>query len=206
MLASALGRRDEGPNVELAQRIVKTEDKNAVKELVENLSSNKSDVQADCIKVLYEIGDKKPKLISGFVRQFLTLLASKNNRLVWGAMTALDSVTLEEPALIVDNLARITEIANKGSVITRDHAVSILTKLASIRKQEAKALPLLIKQLENFPDNQLPMYAEGLTPIVNDGNRSVFMKTLALRLGGIEKESKRKRVERVMKLISQRNS
>ena len=206
MLASALGRRDEGPNVELAQRIVKTEDKNAVKELVENLSSNKSDVQADCIKVLYEIGDKKPKLISGFVRQFLTLLASKNNRLVWGAMTALDSVTLEEPALIVDNLARITEIANKGSVITRDHAVSILTKLASIRKQEAKALPLLIKQLENCPDNQLPMYAEGLPPIVNDGNRSVFMKTLALRLGGIEKESKRKRVERVMKLISQRNS
>ncbi len=206
MLASSLGRRDEGPNVELAQRIVKTEDKNAVKDLVENLSSNKSDVQADCIKVLYEIGDKKPKLISGFVRQFLTLLASKNNRLVWGAMTALDSVTLEEPALIVDNLARITEIANKGSVITRDHAVSILTKLASIRKQEAKALPLLIKQLENCPDNQLPMYAEGLPPIVNDGNRSVFMKTLALRLGGIEKESKRKRVERVMKLISQRNS
>ncbi|HLQ06959.1 MAG TPA: hypothetical protein VK126_04330, partial [Nitrososphaerales archaeon] len=89
---------------------------------------------------------------------------------------------------------------------TRDHAVSILTKLASIRKQEAKALPLLIKQLENCPDNQLPMYAEGLPPIVNDGNRSVFMKTLALRLGGIEKESKRKRVERVMKLISQRNS
>jgi len=196
MLASSLGRRDEGPNVELAQRIVKTEDKTAVKELVENLSNTKSDVQADCIKVLYEIGDKKPKLISGFVRQLLALLGSKNNRLVWGAMTALDSITLEEPAAIAENLARIIEIANKGSVITRDHAVSILTKLASTRKYEVRAVPLLVEQLENCPDNQLPMYAEGLPPVVNDGNRSIFMKTLGSRLGGIEKESKRKRVER----------
>jgi hypothetical protein len=206
MLASSLGRRDEGPNVELAQRIAKTEDKRAIKELVENLSNNKSDVQADCIKVLYEIGDKKPKLISGFARQFLTLLGSKNNRLVWGAMTALDSITLEEPTAIADNLAKITEIANKGSVITRDHAVSILTELVSIKKYEAKVIPLLIEQLENCPGNQLPMYAEGLPPIVNDGNRGVFIKVLGSRLGGIEKESKRKRVEKVMKMISQRNS
>ncbi|HEV2139319.1 MAG TPA: hypothetical protein VGR53_10815 [Nitrososphaerales archaeon] len=203
MLASSLGRRDEGPNVELAQRIVKTEDKAAVKELVENLSNNKSDVQADCINVLYEIGEKKPKLISGFVKQFLTLLGSKNNRLVWGSMTALDSITLEEPAAIVDNLARITEIADEGSVITRDHAVSIWTKLASIKKCEVKAVPLLVQQLEKCPDNQLPMYAEGLPPIVNDGNRGIFMKTLGSRIGGIEKESKRKRVEKVVKLISE---
>ncbi|MDA4127465.1 MAG: hypothetical protein OK452_09760 [Thaumarchaeota archaeon] len=182
------------------------EDNGAIKELVENLSNNKSDVQADCIKVLYEIGDKKPRLISGFVRQFLALLGSKNNRLVWGAMTALDSITLEKPAAIGDNLAMIAEIANTGSVITRDHAVSILTKVASLRKYEAKALPLLIEQLENCPGNQLPMYAEGLPPIVNDGNRGVFMKTLGSRLGSLEKESKRKRVEKVMKQLSQRNS
>jgi hypothetical protein len=114
MLASSLGRRDEVPNVELAQRIVKTEDKGAIKELVENLSNKDGHIQADCIKVLYEIGDKKPKLISGFVRQFLALLGSKNNRLVWGAMTALDSITLEEPAAIAENLPKITRIADKG--------------------------------------------------------------------------------------------
>ena len=205
-LASSLGRREEGPNVELAQRIVKMEDKAAVKELVENLSNGKSAVQADCVKVLYEIGDRKPKLISGFARQFLDLLGSKNNRLVWGAMTALDSITLEKPTTIVDSLPKITEIANKGSVITRDHAVSILTKLASVRKYEAKAVPLLIEQLENCPGNQLPMYAEGLPPIVNDANRGVFIKTLGSRLGGIEKESKRKRVEKVMKQISRPDS
>jgi hypothetical protein len=206
MLASSLGRRDEGPNVELAQRIAKTGDKNAVKELVENLSNKNADVQSDCIKVLYEIGGRKPELISGFVRQFLALLGSKNNRLVWGAMTALDSIALEEPAAIVDNLPRITEIADSGSVITRDHAVSILTKLASVRKYEAKAVPLLVEQLESCPGNQLPMYAEGLPPIVNDGNRGTFIKTLNSRLGGMEKESKRKRVEKVIKQLSQRKS
>jgi hypothetical protein len=202
MLASSLGRRDEVPNVELAQRIVKTEDKGAIKELVENLSNKDGHVQADCIKVLYEIGDKKPKLISGFARQFLALLGSKNNRLVWGAMTALDSITLEEPAAIAENLPKMTRIADKGSVITRDHVVSILTKLASLKKYEDMAVPFLVEQLKSCPDNQLPMYAEGLPSIANDGNRDVFMSILALRLGGIDKESKRKRVEKVMKLIS----
>ncbi len=205
-LASSLGRRDEGPNVKLAQGIADREDRRAIKELVENLSNNSGDVQADCMKVLYEIGDRKPRLIAGFVQRFLALLGSENNRLVWGAMTALDSITLEEPAAIGDDLSRIVAIANKGSVITRDHAVSILTKLASIKNYEGKAVPLLVEQLESCPSNQLPMYAEGLLPIANAGNRNIFMKTLSLRLDGLEKESKRRRVEKVIRKISQQNS
>ncbi len=38
-LSSALGRRDELPNQELARKIAEAEDKEGVKELVQNLSN-----------------------------------------------------------------------------------------------------------------------------------------------------------------------
>ena len=38
-LASSLNRKDEVPNQELAQEIIKSNDKKAIKELVENLSN-----------------------------------------------------------------------------------------------------------------------------------------------------------------------
>lgn len=83
-LASSLNRRDEIPNQELAARIVKKNDKKAVKELVENLTNESNSIQSDCIKVIYEIGALKPSLISGFAKELLALLDGKNYRLQWG--------------------------------------------------------------------------------------------------------------------------
>jgi hypothetical protein len=82
-LATSLGRRDEVPNQELARDVAAREDKAAIKELVENLSHKSKDIQNDCIKVLYEVGYEKPKLIAPYLKDFLALLGSKNNRLQW---------------------------------------------------------------------------------------------------------------------------
>lgn len=60
-LASSLGRRDEVPNQELAKQLVKSKDKKAIVELVENLSKKDKNIQSDCIKVLYEIGEQQPE-------------------------------------------------------------------------------------------------------------------------------------------------
>lgn len=57
-LASSLGRRDEVPNQELAEKIAAAKDKKAVKDLVDNLANKNKDIQSDCIKVLYEIGER----------------------------------------------------------------------------------------------------------------------------------------------------
>ena len=62
-LASAFGRRDEKPNLDLAAKIAESEDLKAVEELVANLQNRNKDIQSDCIKVLYEIGAVKPRLI-----------------------------------------------------------------------------------------------------------------------------------------------
>ena len=200
-LASSLGRRDEVPNQELAKQIAKAGDKKAVQELTENLLNKDKNIQSDCIKVLYEIGARNPSLIAAYARGFLDLIESKNNRLAWGAMTALNAITLEKPKEISVALPKIIASANSGSVITRDHAVGILIKLASIKQYSTKAFALLIKQLKTCPTNQLPMYAERALPVVNEKNKASFIKALSSRLDELA-TSKRARLEKVLKKLA----
>jgi hypothetical protein len=201
-LAASLGRRDEVPNQELAKYITDQGDENAVKELVENLNNRDRNIQSDCIKVLYEIGEHQPSLIAEYSEEFVALLDSKNNRLVWGAMTALDMITREKPKTIYSAIAKIIDIAGKGSVITKDHEVSILIKLCSFEQYADPAFRLLVGQLKSSPTNQLPMYAENAMPIINDQNKTIFVEVLTSRLGDIDKDTKRKRVEKVIKKFS----
>ena len=201
-LASSLNRRDEVPNQELAKQIATKGDKKAVKELIDNLNNKSKDIQNDCIKVLYEIGEIKPSLIAGYAKEFIALLDHKNNRLQWGAMTAINTITLENPKLINGALTKIISSAERGSVITRDYAVNILIKLCSLKQYSKNAFSLLNEQILASPVNQLPMYAERAMAIINDNNKNIFIKTLSSRLEDIDKESKRKRIQRVIKKFS----
>jgi hypothetical protein len=201
-LASSVERRDEVPNQELAKKIVENNDEVAVQELIENLQHKSTAIQNDCIKVLYEIGGLNPGLIAAYSKTFIALLDHKSNRLQWGAMTALYAIVKETPRSIYGELSRIVEAADSGSVITKDYAVRILISLCAFKAYANDAFALLNEQLLNSPTNQLPMYAELAIPVINDNNKSVFIKTLMSRLGDIEKDSKRKRVEKVIKRFS----
>ena len=105
-LATALNRRDEIPNQELAKEIAERNDKKAVKKLIENLHNKSKGIQSDCIKTIYEIGILKPKLIVDFIEELIALLDNKNNRLQWGAMTALHTITNESPKKIYQSLRK----------------------------------------------------------------------------------------------------
>jgi hypothetical protein len=201
-LASSVNRRDEIPNIQLAKQIATKKDKSAVQELVDNLSNKSKDIQNDCIKVLYEIGEINPSLISQYSKEFIDLLDHKNNRLQWGAMTAISTITTENPKPIYAALPKIIKGADNGSVITKDNAVNILIRLCSIRQYADNAFSLLNKQLLNSPVNQLPMYAERTMPVINHKNKKQFIKTLTSRLDDMDKETKRKRVEKVISKIS----
>lgn len=198
-LATAQNRRDEIPNVELAIALAESNNKAAVKELVENLHHKKKDIQHDCIKVLYETGTRNPALIAPYANDFIALLESKNNRMQWGAMTALSSIALENPKVVYASLSKILAAADRGSVITKDYAVMILIKLSSLKEYQSRAFALLLEQLQHCATNQLPMYAERAMLVVNEKNKTLFVKTLEARLSEIEKESKRKRVEKVIR-------
>ncbi len=199
-LSSALNRRDEEPNIELAKSISKSKNKKAVKELVEQLSNKK--IQNDCIKVLYEIGVLNPALIKDYHSEFLSQLTSKNNRMQWGAMTALASITSEIPEAIYKLLPKILAASDAGSVITKDYAVNILLKLYGQHKFSDKVFPLLTEQLAKAATNQLPMYAENAMPFISEKHKALFIKTLSSRLDDIEIETKRARVEKVIKKLS----
>lgn len=200
-LASSLGRRDEVPNQELAIEIAANGDASAVAELVENLSHKSKDVRHDCIKVLYEIGERSPSLIAAYADQFAALLDSKDNRMQWGAMTALNAIAHENPEVVFAAVPKLAAVADKGSVITRDNFVAILIKLGGIPAYADQALPLLNEQMLSCPSNQLPMYAENALPVIGGVHKVTFVKTLTSRLGDFEKESKRKRVEKVLKRL-----
>ena len=201
-LASSLGRRDEKPNQELAVKITGSNDATAIEELVDNLSNKNKDIQADCIKVLYEIGERKPELVAGYGKNFIALLDSKNNRLQWGAMSALSSIAGQNPKAMYAALAKIVAVADAGTVITKDHCVKILIKLCAVKQYADDSFALLLEQILNSPPNQMPTYAEGAMPFVNDNNKSAFINVLNLRLGDIETETKRKRVEKVLAKIT----
>lgn len=116
-------------------------------------------------------------------------------------MTALGCIVKEKPANIFAALPKIIDAADKGSVITRDHCVNILITLSSIDKYADKTFPLLLEQMMGCPTNQLPMYAERALPVVNAVNRERFVQVLTSRLDDIERESGRKRVEKVIKKV-----
>lgn len=201
-LAHSLGRRDEVPNQELASAIVLANDSKAVEELIENLHHKNKDIQSDCIKVIYEIGTLKPELIADFSSELIVLLNHKNNRLQWGAMMALDTIVAIKPKVIYEALPTIIAVADKGSVITNDHCVGIMIKLCAIKEYSEDVFSLLNERLLKSPDNQLPMYAENALPIINNKNNVVFINTLTSRINGIEKESKRSRVEKVIRKVN----
>ncbi len=185
-LASAQDRKDEAPNIELAQELVNKRDKKAIAELIHNLHHNDKEIQSDCIKVLYEIGERQPSLIQGYSTEFAALLTDKNNRLQWGGMAALNTIALEYPKVVYSYLSEIISAADKGSVITRDGAVTILIKLCTLPTYAGDTFPLLMEQLIACPPNQVPMYAEKALPIITEKMKSLFLKILTDRLSDIE--------------------
>jgi len=201
-LAHSLGRKDEVPNQELAGAIARANDSKAIEELFENLHHKNKDIQSDCIKVIYEVGTLKPEMIADFNIQLIALLDHKSNRLQWGAMTALDTIVAVKPLVIYGALPKIIAVADKGSVITNDHCIGIMIKLCTMKEYSEDVFSLLNERLLKSPDNQLPMYAENALPVVNEKYKTVFVNTLISRVNGIEKESKRSRVEKVIRKVN----
>ena len=200
-LASSIGRRDEEPNIELAQEIVQKEDNQSISELIKLMNSKQKELQNDSIKVLYEIGELSPALIENYFGEFVEALKSKNNRLQWGAMTAIKTISKIKPLEISENILTLEQAVEQGSVITRDNYIAILVNFLDIPELQEHSFNSLINQLKECPTNQLPMYAEMALPKIRKNNFSPFSTAIANRLDEIEKVSKRKRLEKVLKKL-----
>ncbi len=196
-LAGAMDRRDEQPNIALAEDIAARGDLAAVAELADAVRTGPTRQANDALKALYEIGARNPELIAGQCPVFVEALRSSNNRKVWGAMSAIDTVAERRAATLVAELPAIIAAADKGSVIAKDHCNSILVKLARAGYGEL-AVPILVERLRSAAPNQFPTYAEDIAPVLTPESRPGFLAVLKERLGKIAQESKRKRVEKLL--------
>jgi hypothetical protein len=201
-LACSLGRNDEIPNQELAKELCRTKDTDSIEELVQCLLNGTTAVKNDSIKVLYEIGEAQPEFISSYAVEFIKLLKSKNNRLVWGAMTALSTIADINPGPIFENIDLIFDVMKKGSVITVDNGVSVLAKIGSAHKEyEKKALPFLLKHLETCRPREVAQHSERSMIIANTENKAKFQRVLEKRLDDLT-QSQQARVKKVLKKVS----
>lgn len=201
LLACSMGRTDEEPNTALAVAIAAGKNTFAIRELVDALGSKDKLLRSDALKVLYEVGYRSPELIAPFIAQFKNLLANPDNRLVWGAMCAIDGIATVKPDVVFMILPQIMAAVDRGTVITRDHAVKTLAKLAAHERFARTAMPLLLEQLRTAPVNQLPMYAELTAAIVFPHDVNSMRQILEARLPELPNQAKKKRVEKAIKKL-----
>ncbi|KPN94469.1 hypothetical protein [Lysinibacillus sp. ZYM-1] len=182
LLASQLSRNDEMPNIELAHSLANEENYTGIEEIIKNLTCKDKKIQYDCIKVAYEIGQVKPELISKYVLTFIELLKSRNNRLVWGGMTALATITEEATETIMAHLDILKSAMKVGSVITIDKGVLTLAKLAAVSKENNDVIfPILLHHLENCRPKEIPQHSESTLLAVTDENKEELLNVLRKR-------------------------
>lgn len=200
-LASALGERSDVPNQELAKKLVRSGNKTDIDEIAQNLFNNDKKIQSDCIKVLYEMGYLAPELIAGYVQDFLKLLSSKNNRLVWGGMIALSTIAALKADEIYQQQDVILDAKEKGSVIATDASIIVLAKVAAAKPEyEARIIPVLLEHLRACRPKEVAQHSESSLVAINERNAAEFKVVLEKRMEDLTPAQIR-RVNKVLKKI-----
>jgi len=182
-IAHFQNRRDEVPNQELARDLARKKDRRGIQEIAGNLWNRDKAIQSDCVKVLYEIGYINPVLVAKYAEDFVTLLKSRNNRVVWGGMIALGTVAALKPDVVLAHLDEIQRAMQAGSVITVDNAVVTLARAASAGPKYRKVLfPLLSRHLKDCRPKDVPPHSEKSLAAVHASNKQEFVAVLTGRL------------------------
>lgn len=198
-LAHALGRRDEVPNQELAKKLSENRDESGIKEIIDGLNHEDRKIQNDCIKVAYEIGYITPEHIAAYADEFIALLSSRNNRLVWGAMIALSTIAPLKADELFQHKETILKALEDGSVITQDSAIKTLSTIAHQEVDYRRDLfPILLDHLETCHPKYLPNRAAMVAAAVDSLNHQSFNNVIKSRKTHL-KPSQLKRVNKVLK-------
>ncbi len=202
-IAHFQNRRDEAPNQELARELAASKDKTGIREIAGNLWNKDKNIQADCIKVLYEIGYMDPALIGEYVEDFVKLLRSRNNRLVWGGMIALAQAAKTNPDVVYKHVEEIKKAKEAGSVITVDNAVATLSQVAAANpKYSAAIFPYLLDHLKTCRPKEVAQHSEKTLPAVTASNKNDFVAVLEKRSEDLSGAG----LARVKKVIKQANA
>ncbi|MCZ4272421.1 hypothetical protein [Maritalea porphyrae] len=202
-LASALKRHDEKPNVELAQRLAKqAEVSSEVLELLAIVKNGEKAQAHDAIKVLYELAALRPGAFGDKIGFVFDLLGTKDNRILWGALTLLANTCKLDHGATFEHLPQILDASARGSVIAKDATCEILLELAASSAHQNQVHPHLINFLSAAAPNQLPMYAENAAKRFINTENVELVHTLFARLEEMPTAAKRARLEKAIAKLS----
>lgn len=198
-LAGSLGRNDEEPNIELARQLCESGSKEDIKEIADGMNGSDRVVANDCIKVLYEIGYKRPELIADYAGDFISHLRSKNNRLAWGSMIALAVAAELRPGIVYEKIDVIKKAYEEGSVITVDNSITVFAKLCKAAKEyEKEIFPLILRHLSSCRPKEVPQHAERASICINGDNLNAFLEVMEQRRCSMN-EAQNKRINKLIK-------
>lgn len=199
-LAHLRGIAGEVPNKELAIKLIRTKNRAGIREIAANIWHQDKRIQANCLKVLSEIGMREPKLVTFCVDDMFPMLASRNNRLVWGAMQVISAVAPVAPKAVFAGRARIMKALTTGSVITTDHGILSLAIVASKGAAFSKVLfPYLMRDLQSCRSQDVARHATYIFRAVNPRTRDAYLAALGARLPDMP-EPRASRVRRLMRV------
>lgn len=200
-LASQQGRRDEEPNKNLGRELVEKKDLEGIREIATNLGNKDKHIQSDCVSVLEQVGLLAPELIEAYCSDFLQLLGSKNNRLVWGAMINLSLIADKKPHEIYEKMDDIVKAIASGSVITQDNGIKTLAIVAAAKPEyNAAIFPFLLTHLQTCRPKSIPQHVESIGRAVTPANQAQFLDVLDRRIEELS-SSQQKRVKRLFKKL-----
>ena len=181
-LASRHDRRDEDLNKILARELVDQYATDGIKEIVDHLSNPDKRIQSDCASVLEEVGRLEPDLLTPYVTDYLALLTSKNNRMVWGGMILLAMVADRVPDELFSHRETLIQASQTGSVISQDQGIKTLALVAAAKPPYNEVLfPFLLEHLQICRPKSLPQHSESVALAVTIENKDRFLAVIRER-------------------------
>ncbi len=136
-VAFYLQRNDEEPNILLAEDLAGRNDAAGIAEIAKGLDADEPQVAGDCVKVLYEIGYRKPELIAPYAATFVAGLKSRNNRIVWGSAIALSLIAESASDYLFSELETIRRAYESGSGI-QDRSAGTMRYLGGVPAEKSR--------------------------------------------------------------------
>jgi hypothetical protein len=194
-------RSDEEPNIRLAEELAQSNDKKGITEIIKGLDHEDEHVANDCIKVLYEVGYRKPELIAPHFPIFMKKIKSRNNRMAWGACIALSTFADLKCDDLYAEFDTLLKVFEKGSVIMRDNCISIFAGLIKGNPEYAKKnFPIILSHLRDCRPKEVAQHAERILPCITKKTASEFRAVLLERYQSIT-DAQKKRIDKVLKKL-----
>lgn len=192
--------RGEEPNKALAKEIIKTESVEALKEISEYLFDKNRSISSDVLATMYHVGYEKPELITPYLNDFVNLLSSKVNRMVWGSMIAISTIAKIKPEDVFKHINLIITTIKNGSLITEVWGlVTLVNTVINNSKYEEKIIPLLIDYLKSCRPIDFAKRVETMLPIINDISKRDMIKEIIEAKQSELSEAQNKKVATIIK-------